>query len=333
MSVPALRLVPEREPAGTSATERLGLVALTPGLVLPKREWLVDGLWPEKAVGFIGGPPKAMKSWLTLDMAISLATGKPFLGRTIRRPGPVLYFLGEDFRGDVHERADRLLAGAGLTREALKRRLYFSEGLGSLEQGQRVLLDAVKELEPIMVILDPLARFLTDAEENSASEMRPINNFVRRDLAREAQTAVCIVHHTNKGDGNLRGTSDLRALSETMLLFSEASHGRVKIDVEMRGAVAPEPFQIGLEDLKDGAVRWKLVDAATGAADRLAKAGEILARAGDKGITLDAARRELVMRGQDVAGTLFAAGGRQVKPKGRWYWPECLPGGTLFLAA
>src|SRR5262249_4858307 len=106
---------------------RLGLVALTEDLEVPPRDWLVEGLWPQRAVGFIGGPPKAGKSWLALDLAISVATGAPFLGRKVLTTGPVLFFLGEEFLGDVCQRADRLLAGRGLRRPDLGGRLSFTE--------------------------------------------------------------------------------------------------------------------------------------------------------------------------------------------------------------
>ena len=40
----------------------------------PQR-WLVDGLWGASSVGVIGGAPKCAKTWLGLDMALSVATG------------------------------------------------------------------------------------------------------------------------------------------------------------------------------------------------------------------------------------------------------------------
>jgi len=33
--------------------------------------WLVEGLWVERGVGFLGGHPKSCKSWLALDVALS----------------------------------------------------------------------------------------------------------------------------------------------------------------------------------------------------------------------------------------------------------------------
>ena len=40
----------------------------------PQR-WLIDQLWGAAAVGVIGGAPKCSKTWLALDISLSVATG------------------------------------------------------------------------------------------------------------------------------------------------------------------------------------------------------------------------------------------------------------------
>jgi len=64
----------------------------------PEEErWLVEGFWSERAVGIVGGEPKCCKSFLALDLAVSVASGKPFLRRfPVHRPGCVLLFAAED---------------------------------------------------------------------------------------------------------------------------------------------------------------------------------------------------------------------------------------------
>ena len=37
--------------------------------------WLVEGLWSDQAVGILGGEPKCCKSFLALDLAVSVASG------------------------------------------------------------------------------------------------------------------------------------------------------------------------------------------------------------------------------------------------------------------
>ena len=60
-------------------------VAEIPSQDRPQR-WLVEPLWGASSVGLIGGAPKCSKTWLGLDLALSVATGTACLGR-YRRPG------------------------------------------------------------------------------------------------------------------------------------------------------------------------------------------------------------------------------------------------------
>ena len=46
--------------------------------------WLVRSVWSEQAVGFIGGAPKRGKSWLGLDLAVSVACFGPEDSRRVR---------------------------------------------------------------------------------------------------------------------------------------------------------------------------------------------------------------------------------------------------------
>jgi RecA-family ATPase len=83
------------------------------GPLRPQR-WLIEGLWGGSSVGVIGGAPKCSKTWLGLDMALSVATGTPCLGRyAIPERGPVLIYLAEDAILTVRER----VAGMARSRE------------------------------------------------------------------------------------------------------------------------------------------------------------------------------------------------------------------------
>ncbi len=43
----------------------------------PERRWLIDELWADQAVGIVGGEPKCCKSFLTLELAVAVASGSP----------------------------------------------------------------------------------------------------------------------------------------------------------------------------------------------------------------------------------------------------------------
>ena len=79
------------------------------------RRWLVEHLWGASAVGVIGGAPKCSKTWLGLDLALSVATGTAGLGRyAVSEPGPVLVYLAEDALPVVRERVAGMARQRGL---------------------------------------------------------------------------------------------------------------------------------------------------------------------------------------------------------------------------
>ncbi|MCP4305766.1 MAG: AAA family ATPase, partial [bacterium] len=77
--------------------------------------WLIDQLWGASAVGVIGGAPKCSKTWLALDMSVSVATGTACLGRyEVPQAGPVLTYLAEDSLAIVRERVEGIARHRGL---------------------------------------------------------------------------------------------------------------------------------------------------------------------------------------------------------------------------
>src|SRR5208337_2743545 len=99
-----------------SANELLPVVRVgeIPSEDNPQR-WLVEGLWGASSVGVVGGAPKCAKTWLGLDMALSVATGTACLGKyAVPEPGPVLVYLAEDALLVVRERVAGMARYRGL---------------------------------------------------------------------------------------------------------------------------------------------------------------------------------------------------------------------------
>ncbi|MBU0516022.1 MAG: AAA family ATPase, partial [Proteobacteria bacterium] len=64
--------------------------------------WLIEDLWADQAVGILGGEPKCCKSFLALDIAVSVASGAPLsaaLPGLTHRPGAALSRRGLPDRG------------------------------------------------------------------------------------------------------------------------------------------------------------------------------------------------------------------------------------------
>ena len=222
----------------------------------PEQTWLIQDLWGHNAVGIIGGAPKCGKSWLGLDMALSVASATPCLGRfPVQRQGPALVFLAEDSLPAVRARLEGLCAHRNLDIRALDLYVITAPSL-RLDQGpDRQLLTAMLvSIKPRILLLDPLVR-LHRLDENSAADISQLLGFLR-DLQRTYDTAIVLVHHASKkhraqpGQA-LRGSSDLHAFGDSNAYLARQQE-RLILTCEHRAARAPEPITLELVCTPEG---------------------------------------------------------------------------------
>jgi hypothetical protein len=222
----------------------------------PEQTWLIQDLWGLAAVGIIGGAPKCCKSWLGLDMALSVASATRCLGRfTVQAQGPALVFLAEDSLPAVRARLQSLCTHRNLDIRGLNLYVITAPSL-RLDQGQdRQLLEAMlSRLKPRILLLDPLVR-LHRLDENSAADISKLLGFLR-DLQRTYDTAIVLVHHASKkhraqpGQA-LRGSSDLHAFGDSNAYLARKPD-RLILTCEHRAARAPDPIALELVSTAQG---------------------------------------------------------------------------------
>lgn len=214
--------------------------------------WLVRHLWAHQAVGFIGGPPKCCKSWLGLDLAISIASGTACLGRfEVIHPGPTLVYLAEDALGHVRDRVAGICRQRGIDLRALDLHVITADAL-RLDRtcDQKRLHEALMHHRPRLLLLDPLIR-LHRLDENSSGEISGLLSFLRL-LQREHGTAIALVHHMSKkaraqlGQA-LRGSSDLFAWADSNAYLVRHAR-RLTLTVEHRSAPSLDSVGVALID-------------------------------------------------------------------------------------
>jgi RecA-family ATPase len=77
--------------------------------------WLVHKLWAEQAVGFVGGTPKTGKTWLALELAVAVASGKACLGcYQVHERGSVLMYAAEDTAEAIRQRVVNIATVRGV---------------------------------------------------------------------------------------------------------------------------------------------------------------------------------------------------------------------------
>jgi hypothetical protein len=217
-----------------------------------EQRWLVEQLWGDSCVGVIGGAPKCAKTWLGLDLALSVATGTPCLGKyTVPRAGPALVYLAEDALPVVRRRVAGMARQRGLDLAAVDIHVITAPTLRLDREPHRARLrETARRVRPRLLLLDPLVR-LHGIDENNATEVAGLLAYFRT-LQRRLDLSVILVHHTRKnaaggvaaGQG-LRGSSDIHAFGDSNL-YLRRSQDRLLLASEHRAAPAAPPVWLEL---------------------------------------------------------------------------------------
>jgi hypothetical protein len=216
------------------------------------QRWLVKDLWGASSVGVIGGAPKCAKTWLGLDMALSVATGTACLGKyAVPDPGPVLVYLAEDALPVVRERIEGMARHRDVDLNVVAIHVITAPALRLDRNRDRARLrETAGRLRPQLLLLDPLVR-LHRIDENDAGEVAELLAYFRG-LQREFDLSVVLVHHTRKsaaggataGQG-LRGSSDIHAFGDSNLYVRRVREHLVLLS-EHRAAPAAASVRLEL---------------------------------------------------------------------------------------
>jgi hypothetical protein len=212
--------------------------------------WLIDQLWMSEAVGILGGPPRAYKTWLALEMAVSVASGQPCLGMfPVPQPGPVLLYAAEDSASSLRSRLESIARVRNSDFNHLDVRVITADRLRLDQSDDQQRFRATLAIhQPRLVILDPLVR-IHCADENASNAVAALLGYFRA-LQRCFHAAILLIHHSRKdpsaGSGlSLRGSSDFYAWTDS-LLFLQRRRDQHHLLSEHRAAPASGPFTIEL---------------------------------------------------------------------------------------
>lgn len=213
-------------------------------------EWLIDGMLEANTFSVCFGSPAAGKTFLTLDMALCIATGKDFHTHAVKQ-GPVFYIAGEGHNGFARRAAawskanDIPLQGVPFFKSS--RAIIITE-----DESVAELVDTIDEMvqqygEPQLIVIDTLARSMGAADENSTQMMGAAIRAI--DECRDAyDCTVLAVHHTGHANKDrARGSSALLGAVDAEFLVDKWSQDDqlAKVEVKftkMKDAKIPEPL-------------------------------------------------------------------------------------------
>lgn len=201
---------------------------------LPPVTWLIDGFITDYGLTVAYGAPASFKTFITLDMALHIAYGKPWHGHNVTQGG-IIYIAGEGVRGAVKRIAAWRMHHGVLSDDAAFRMIPLAVNFmdaDSVEKLVRTVNAAIAQMGSVKgVIIDTVARAIPGADENTS---QAIGLFVSAcDKVRHAaSTAVIGIHHGGKDiERGMRGSNALSGAVDTTLLVTR-SEKRVTIKSE-----------------------------------------------------------------------------------------------------
>lgn len=240
-------------------------------LSIPPRKCLLGDWFQERQPCLLYAQTGRGKSLFAMSIAIALASAGEVFGWEAPEALKVLYVDAEMDLADIRDR-QRLLVSTvnNVDREALEQNLHILPRHGHSnkttfpdiieQEGRATLLKIIDELKPSVVFLDNLSTMADIKDENDAASFSPIINFLY--ALRERNSAVVLVHHTGKKEGNFRGSSKLAAAFESIIqlapnneLFAGDTGFALKVD-KFRGANQPAPIKVKLQVDEEGNGRW-----------------------------------------------------------------------------
>jgi hypothetical protein len=207
--------------------------------------WLVEGIWQKGTYGMIAGEPKTYKSVQATDLALSVASGRPFLNYfPVRTIGNVLYVQEENGESTVQDRVNKIASSKGLLVDGSlppSVPIYFSNnyGVNLTDNDSRTLLEkTIQQINPVLLVLDPLYMMLGDADENSAKEVGSVLRWLTY-IRNQYGCTIVVCHHYNKSSSNsgarggqrVRGSSAFHGWVESAL-YVKVTQELYTVDVE-----------------------------------------------------------------------------------------------------
>jgi len=201
------------------------LRALSLGALLSRRPsgWLIDDMVPENSLTAIWGEPGAYKTFLVLDMMLSLAHGAEWHGAELAK-ALVVYVAGEGV-GGLRKRVGAWHHERQL--DAADADFILIEEPAPLDaDGAKALIDTIDALradrQVAAMVYDTLARCMV-GDENSAADMSAAIGAVDDVRSHYAGSTAILVHHQGKDAARaLRGSTALLGALDASLQARKA---------------------------------------------------------------------------------------------------------------
>ena len=181
---------------------------------LQPQRFLIDNIMPQSCLSAVVGPSYSFKTFIALDMALSVAAGLPFHGMETQQ-GTVIYVNGEGRYG-IMNRINAWCRCKSLD----PKNLPFILSKTSINLRDTVelakLMNIRENISDVrMIVVDTMNRNAGGMNENAPVDMAEFVNACSA-MVHHFNCAVCVIHHTGKyTSSGARGHSSFYAALDT----------------------------------------------------------------------------------------------------------------------
>lgn len=213
--------------------------------------WICENLLKKGTINILGGKRSTMKSWISLNIAYSICSGKNFLIFKCEQ-GNVLILDKENGWDELKKR--KALIKKGLDIEKIKNIHFISETTLKLDNSSE--LDYLEQLINIynisLIIVDTYRRFICFEENDANLTSRFLVDMIKP-ICERTKVAFLFIHHEKKGEegsddmDKLRGSSDFANLVDGIIQIKRMKNKLIFNQTKLRGKKELEPFEAEIQ--------------------------------------------------------------------------------------
>lgn len=185
----------------------------------PKPTWLIKDMIPSGSNVMIFGQSGSYKSFLALDIIMSIASGRGAYGEKSQEPRDVVYIAGEGAIDMFTKRIPAWQAARDIPEENIKIRGVRSVPMIGRPEKVLAFIEEIKkhEIRPSVIVIDTLAISMAGLNENDSKDAGLFLEACHA-IQRAFDCSTISIHHSGKDDTRgARGSSALYAGFDTVL--------------------------------------------------------------------------------------------------------------------
>lgn len=239
---------------------------------IPERDCLIEPVIMYPSLNMLYAKRGIGKTWVSLQIAASIASGQPFFSYKTKRAGRVLLVDGEMVLSEIKERVVSLENGISENFDLMPSEVLYRENMSlnlHEDEDRARFLNALEAKEEAgvkydLIIFDNLSSLCFGVDENDNTEQENFFHFLMG--LRHRGHAILVIHHAGKG-GDQRGASRREDAMDTVMKLEEPELGSGEVRhqgahfilkfTKTRGKTPnPQELDIKLVQGKSGKLTW-----------------------------------------------------------------------------